>query len=74
MGGGWGGMGTLVFGIEASSGGKTASSAKVVRDVPAVVMLDVTELPHVLPEKVLESDCRGSADLECKSNSKSSIT
>jgi hypothetical protein len=53
--------------------GSTSSSVRVDSDVPAAVMFDPIELPAVLPEKLLELDLRGRADLDCKSNSKSSI-
>lgn len=56
--------GSRLVGIVASV--KIPSSASVEREVPAVAEfaeVDVIELPHVLPETVLESDCLGSAVL-----------
>lgn len=69
-----GGGGSFFDCIFESNEGSTMPSASVDREAPAVVVFDATELPQVLPEKLLESDCRGSADLDCRSNSKSSIT
>lgn len=60
-GGGWEG--------NAGSEGIVGASAKVCKDVAAVVGLDPMELPHVRPEKPLESDSRGKADLDCRSYS-----
>ena len=40
--------------------------------VQPVVLCEDTELLYVLPEKPLESDCRGSEDLVCRSKSKPS--
>lgn len=39
-----------------------STSATVESDVPPVVLCEDTELLYVLPEKPLESDCRGSDD------------
>lgn len=52
--------------------GGWTTSVTVESDVPPVVLCEDTELLYVLPEKLLESDCRGSADFVCKSKSKPS--
>ena len=46
-----------------TSEGNIDFSATVDKEVPADVGFEPMELPHVLPEKPLESDCRGKADL-----------
>ena len=48
------------------------TSATVESDVPPVVLCEDTELLYVLPEKPLESDCRGNDDFVCRSKSKPS--
>jgi hypothetical protein len=68
------GGGGRLFEIVESTDGKTTPSERVDSDVPAVVGLEPTEPPQVRPEKLLEFDSRGSADFDCKSNRKSSIT
>lgn len=49
-------------------------SASVLNVVLFVVVVDGSELVQVLPENVLESDCRGKADLDLLSKEKSSKT
>ena len=79
MGGGigGGGDGSDPFAIacisiaDASWEAVSKASAKVLSVVALVVVVDGIELAHVLPEKVLESDCRGRADFECLSKWKS---
>jgi hypothetical protein len=54
--------------------GASFVSASVLSVVLLVAVVDGNELVHVRPEKVLESDCRGKADLDLLSNEKSSKT
>lgn len=44
--------------------GSAGIPAAMEKDVPAEVGFEPIELPQVLPEKPLESDCRGRADLD----------
>jgi hypothetical protein len=46
--------------------GGCITSVTVESEVPPVVLCDDTELLYVLPEMLLESDCRGSADFVCR--------
>jgi hypothetical protein len=62
-------------GGECTGGGLDAgciTSATVESDVPPVVLCEDTELLYVLPEKPLESDCRGNDDFVWRPKSKPS--
>ena len=82
-GGGDGGIGRAtdggVSGFIPRNGGNDGTkpaSGSVCNEVAAVALRgsDPIELPQVRPEKPLESDCRGSADLDWRSYSESSMT
>lgn len=64
-GGGCGGGGICFPCSSAGRDGSAGAPAGTEKDVPAEVGLELIEVPHVLPEKPLESDCRGRADLDC---------
>lgn len=51
--------------------GNAGAPAGKENEVPAEVGFELIEVPHVLPEKPLESDCRGRADLDCIVSSES---
>lgn len=64
-GGGCAGGGICFVCNSAGREGNAGAPAATEKDVPAEVGFDPIELPHVLPENPLESDCRGSADFDC---------
>ncbi len=63
-GGGYEGGGNVLPCSWETNDGSPGASATVEREVPAVVGFEPSELAHVRPEKPLESDCRGKADLD----------
>lgn len=63
-GGGWAGGGICLACNSAGRDGSAGIPLAMENDVPAEVGFEPIELPQVLPEKPLESDCRGRADLD----------